>query len=289
MTSADDQVSVRHRFIRGRHGTLLHLQSWLPGAPARAVVQIAHGLGDHVGRHDRLATVLARAGYAVYALDQRGHGYSDGPRATIRRFRDVVADLAASVNLANDENPELPTYLIGHSWGGLVSLAYVAQQQPRLSGMVLAATAGSARPVPAAQRVATAALAHVLPRLGTRKLPFELATRDPAAAAAFHTDKLAYRRRVRAATAAQSLTAMHRLHAQLPAITVPILLLHGTADAIAAPATSSYVHDRVGSPDRTLVLFDGLYHQLFNEPERAVVTTTVLDWLADRHRDRERR
>ncbi|MFE3187612.1 alpha/beta hydrolase [Nocardia sp. NPDC059240] len=282
MTSANSEVLVKHRFIRGCDGTLLHWQSWLTGPAPRAVVQIVHGLGDHVGRHDRLATILARAGYAVYALDQRGHGYSDGPRATIHRFRDVVADLAASVSLAQAENPELPTFLVGHSWGGLVSLTYAAQHQRRLSGMVLAATAGSSRPIPAAQRAAATTLAHVLPSLGTRKLPFELATRDPAAARAFHTDKLVYRRRIRATTAAQSLAAIHRLHTQLPTVTVPMLLMHGTADAIAPCANSIYIDDHIGSADHTLVLFDGLYHQLFNEPEREAITTTVLDWLAAR-------
>jgi acylglycerol lipase len=282
VTSAEIPVAASHHFMRGHGGTLLHRQSWLPAAPARAVIQIAHGLGDHAGRHDRLATNLAGAGYAVYALDQRGHGYSDGPRATVREFDDVVAELAVAISIAQSEQLGLPTFLIGHSWGGLLSLVYAAQHQHRVSGAVVAATAFRSQAIPAALRAAMATLGCALPLLGTRKLPFELATRDPAAARAFHTDALAYRRRVRAATAAQSLAAIHRLHTQLPTITLPILLLHGTADAIAPPANSIYVNDHIGSTDRTLKLFDGLYHQLFNEPEYEAITTTVLDWLAAR-------
>lgn len=282
MTLTHDAVPVSHHFIRGRRGTLLHRQSWLTASSPRGIVHIAHGLGDHAGRHDRLASTLARSGYSVHALDQRGHGYSDGPRATIHRFPDVVADLDTSVTLAQAENPELPAFLLGHSWGALASLSHAAQHHHHLSGIVAASSAGSSLPIPAAQRAAVGTLAHVLPRIGTRKLPFDRATRDSAAAHAFYTDALVYRRRVRAATAAQSLTAIHRLHTQLPTIAVPILLLHGTADVIAPTANSIFIHDRIGSADKTLVLFDGLYHQLFNEPEHEDVTTTVLDWLAAR-------
>lgn len=275
-------VTVDHRFVRGRCGTLLHRQCWQTTTPPRGVIHIAHGLGDHARRHGRLAAALARAGYTVYALDHRGHGYSDGPRATIRRFHDVVADLADSVDIARTHHPESPTFLIGHSWGGLVSLAYTAQHQDNLAGLVVASTTGNAQRVPLPARMAVTALGWALPRMGTRKLPFELATRDAAAVRDFHADKLAYRGRVRAASAAQSLAAIQRLRTQLPQITVPVLLLHGTADAIAPSANSIYVNEHIGSTDRDLRLFDGLYHQLFNEPEHEAITAIVLDWLGAR-------
>ncbi|MGH7750036.1 MAG: alpha/beta fold hydrolase, partial [Candidatus Dormibacteria bacterium] len=111
-------------------------QAWLPADP-RAVVVIAHGAGEHSGRYAHVARRLVDAGYAVYALDHRGHGRSQGRRAVVDRMDRVVADVRTLVSLAGSQQPGRPVFLLGHSMGGTIAIAFAARHQDELAGLAL--------------------------------------------------------------------------------------------------------------------------------------------------------
>lgn len=278
----DEHMSVsRSHFRSSADGLALHHRVWEPRQAAEAVVIVTHGLGDHGGRYAGLAMALTDDGNIVHALDQRGHGLSDGPRATVRHFDDPVDDLGSLIVDAAAETPSKPVFLIGHSWGALLSLTYAVRHGQWLSGLIIAGTAS--RPaVPPIVRASAKFLARVAPEMGTKRLPLESTSRDAETLAAFNTDPLVFRGRVRAATAAASLDAMTEVARKLPRLRVPILILHGTGDIIAPHANSRYVHDRIGSTDKQLELYPGWYHQLFNEPDRTIVLNRITTWIRAR-------
>ena len=136
-------MSSRHEEGRlaGTAGVELYWQGWLPDAEPRALVVIAHGASEHSARYSHVAERLVAAGYAVYALDHRGHGRSEGKRAQLDRLDHVVADLRGFVDLTAQRNPGVPVYLLGHSMGGAIAVAYAMRHQETLAGLVLSAPA----------------------------------------------------------------------------------------------------------------------------------------------------
>ncbi len=134
--------------VTASDGTALHTHRWLPEGPPKAVVQIAHGMAEHSARYARLAEALTAAGYAVYAHDHRGHG-GTASKADHGYFADhdgwdtVVADVRAVTGFAQEENPGLPVFLLGHSMGSFLSRAYVIEDSRELAGLVLSGTAAT--------------------------------------------------------------------------------------------------------------------------------------------------
>jgi alpha-beta hydrolase superfamily lysophospholipase len=131
-------------------GTQLHVSRWLPDGPAKAIVQVAHGMGEHSERYARFAERLTAAGYAVYANDHRGHGGTARNPGDAGYFADdkgwdaVVSDLHLVSDHAREENPGLPLFLFGHSMGSFLSRAYASRFGADLDGLVLSGTAGDA-------------------------------------------------------------------------------------------------------------------------------------------------
>jgi acylglycerol lipase len=259
----------------------LFYRTWQPGTTAHAAVLITHGLGDHSGRYTDLAESLVAEGNAVYALDQRGHGRSAGPR-TAGRIADSVADLSTMVGLIKRDLPGRKVFLVGHSWGGLVTLAYAVDHPHDIQGLILSAPAARPKNAAAIQILLGKLLANVAPNTGVATIPYDKVCRDPHVVEAQRTDPLTYQGPIRARMASDTLAAMKHVATGLPDLSIPVLLLHGTGDVIADPSTSRYVHDTIGSPDRTLKLYEGLWHQVFNEPQRESVYTDVNAWLNQR-------
>ncbi len=261
-------------------GRSAYWQAWLPPDRARAVVVIVHGLHEHSARYAHVGARLAGAGFAAYAADQRGHGRSDGRRANLERMALIVADLGSFVRFAAERHGGLPVFMVGHSLGGLIALQYATEPGTSLEGLVLsgplvAVTVGSAL-----LKSLAGVLSAVVPDLGVATLDAEeKISRDPEVVRAYREDPLVYRGKVKARTGAEILVTTQRLPARLPQLSVPLLLLHGADDLICAPAGSTMVHDRVSSADKTLRRYQGLYHEVFNEPERGEVLTDLVRWL----------
>jgi alpha-beta hydrolase superfamily lysophospholipase len=294
-----------HRKVTANQST--YWQAWLPPDPARALVIIVHGVHEHSSRYAHVGTRLAAAGFAVYAADHRGHGRSGGRRGNIERMTLIVDDLSSFVLFAAQRHPGVPVFMVGHSLGGLIALHYATEPhatephatephatephatephdaQPRvlLAGLVVSGPAVEVTAGSALQRRLAGLLSALVPNLGVAALGTEQISRDPAVVRAYHQDPLVYRGKIKARTGAEILATMEGLPARLPRLAMPLLLLHGTDDRICALTGSTMVHNTVSSADKTLHRYQGLYHEVFNEPEREQILTDLLCWL-DRH------
>jgi alpha-beta hydrolase superfamily lysophospholipase len=264
-------------------GGELHACEWHPDAPARGAVVLVHGLAEHSGRYDELVGRLTADGLAVHALDHRGHGRSPGPRAQIGRFAWLVDDVATCIGAARAAHPERPLFLLGHSMGGAIALAAALAYPGAIDALVLSAPAIGADPEVPAVRVALARLlSRILPGAGVLRLDASLVSRDPAVVRAYEADPLVYRGAVPARTAVELLGARAAFPAAVGALRVPTLVLHGTADGLVPIRFAEPVWQRFGSADLTVHRYEGLFHEVFNEPERARVFADLAGWIGRR-------
>jgi alpha-beta hydrolase superfamily lysophospholipase len=270
--------------LPGTGGVELHWQAWLPDAEPRAVVVIAHGAGEHSGRYPHVGERLVDSGYAAYAIDHRGHGLSGGRRAFVDRMDHVVADLDGFVSLAGSRHPGRPLHLLGHSMGGCIALVYASRHQERLAGLLLS---GAVARLDAAAllKAVVRTLSRVAPAVGVFAVDPALVSRDEAVVRAYREDPLVFHGKLPARTLAEMADAADRFPASVAELRLPLLVMHGGADGIVPAAGSRMVHDRAGSADRTLRVYDGLYHEILNEPERATVLGDIAGWL-DAHSNR---
>jgi alpha-beta hydrolase superfamily lysophospholipase len=227
------------------------------------------------------STSLGGLGLLVVIPDHRGHGRSDGPRAGLKRFADYIDDLHAVANQVR--LPERPTFLLGHSMGGTIALEYALQHQESLAGLVLSAAAV----VPGADQPAllltiAKLLSRVAPSLPTAKLGSAGISRDPEVVAAYDADPMVFHGKVPAGLGGGLLRVMDTFPARLSQLHIPVLLLHGAEDVMTSPTGTELVHQRVGSTDKQLTIYDGLHHEIFNEPEQDSVLDDVARWLLER-------
>jgi acylglycerol lipase len=170
--------------------------------------------------------------------------------------------------------------LIGHSMGGAIAFAYALRHQDALRGLVLSAPLlGTDPAVPKVQEVAARVLSRLAPGLGALKLPADTISRDPAVVRAYRTDPLVYTGAIPARTLVELVDAVATFPAAAPRLRIPVLILHGTGDSLVPLAHTTAVVERIGSSDRTVRHYDGLYHEVFNEPERERVFADLLRWL----------
>lgn len=274
----------REGTFTGVGGVSIFWQAWLPPGPCRGVVVIAHGAGEHSGRYLHVAGRLVREGYAVYALDHRGHGRSAGPRALVDRMDNLVADLDTLVLQAADEQGAqarsgVPVFLLGHSMGGLVALCYALRHQDRLDALALSGPLAAIEAAPAAVQIAAKVLSAVAPRLPVYGVDPTLVSRDPAVVAAYESDPLVRHGKLPVRTVAELAAAVESLPGAVPRITVPTLILYGEADKICPPEGSVMLSERIGATDRTIKSYPGLYHEILNEPEQDQVMDDLCAWL----------
>jgi acylglycerol lipase len=272
----------RESELAGAGGVKIYWQVWSPPGRPRAVVVIAHGVSEHSGRYGHVAERLVREGYAVYALDHRGHGRSGGPRPVIDRMDNAVADLDSLILLAAAEHDGTDLFLLGHSMGGAISLRYAMVHQDRLSGLVLSGPLAALDAASPAVRMIARLLSALTPRLGVVSLDATLVSRDPAVVRDYERDPLNSHVKLPARTVAELAGAVESFPSGVGAITVPTLIMYGTADQLCPTAGSLMLHERIGAADKTITDYDGLYHEILNEPERDAVLDQLCGWLGAR-------
>ncbi len=263
--------------------TKLFERAWLPDGAPKAAIAIVHGYAEHSGRYEHVGKRFAAAGYAVYALDLRGHGRSEGERALVRSVDEYVSDAAALLSRVRDRQPGAPLVILGHSMGGLIVALMIAGETHELtcavlSGPVLRAAGGPARLVELLFR----ALSRLFPKLPLAKLDSAKVSRDPAVVAAYDGDPLVYRGRIKLGLIGAMMRAVRAMQSKMKDVTLPLLIVHGAEDGLADPEGSRLLHERARSSDKTLRIYDGLYHEIFNEPERDQVLSDVIAWLDER-------
>ena len=264
-------------------GLLIHTCLWEPEGPTRAVVGLVHGLGEHSGRYGPVAERFTAAGYAVASFDLRGHGHSGG-RPGDTRFAKTFDDIDRLLSDAAGRFPERPRFLYGHSLGGLLVLAYTLQRRPAVAGVVASGAAlHTALREQKAKVLLVRFLGPLLPQVGLPSgLDDRLISRDPDVVAAYRADPLVHDR----ATLGFGLDAIRAADTALAdaaRFPVPLLLIHGGADRLTYPTGSRAFAAAVGPGLCTLTVYDGLFHEVHNEPERARVLVDIVAWM-DRQR-----
>ncbi|MGZ4214901.1 MAG: alpha/beta hydrolase [Solirubrobacteraceae bacterium] len=275
-------TAQRESSFAGTGGVEIFWRAWLPDGDPGAVVVIAHGAGEHSGRYTHVAQRLVDEGYAVYAIEHRGHGRSQGPRALIDRIDNAVADLDGLVLLASDPHPGAPVFLLGHSMGGTIALSYALAHQERLAGLVLSGPLAALETVPAPMRMTARTLSVLAPRTPLIAIDSSLVSRDPAVVSDYRSDPLVHHGKLPARTVVELAGAIEAFPGAVGAITVPTLIMYGTDDGLCPPQGSVMLSERIGSPDKTLKAYQGLYHEILCEPERDQVLDDLCSWLSAR-------
>lgn len=258
----------------------LYWQAWLPDVPPEAVILMAHGYAEHSGRYAHVGTICAERGFAALAIDHWGHGKSDGTPGFVPRFSAYTDGIKALLEAANRDFPGVPKILLGHSMGGLIAATFLLTEQDHFAGCVLSGPAVMAAnaPSPAMQTISRL-LSLAVPKLGVLALDVNGVSRDPSVVQAYLEDTLVYKGKLSARLAVEMFSAMTRVQADAHLITLPILLMHGEADSLAAPAGSQYLYDHVASVEKQLLLYPGLYHEIFNEPEQSAILNEAIAWI----------
>ncbi len=263
-------------------GLSIYCQSWVPES-AKAVVVLSHGYGEHSGRYQHVVDVLLDQNYAVYALDHRNHGQSDGEKGFIHRFSSFAEDLHQFVVRTKQAHPDLPTVLLGHSMGAAISLHYVIDHPNQIDLLVLSAPylidGGNVSPL--LVKVSTI-ISTVFPRLPVKAIDSSTISRDPSVVKDYDNDPLNSRNKIRARTGAELLSAGPHVYRRASEIRLPILIMHGDADALASVDSSRKLNDLVSSKDKSLRIYNGLYHEIMNEPEKDQVLSDIVQWLKAR-------
>ncbi len=260
-------------------------RAWLPDTTARAVIVLVHGVAEHSGRYAHVGKRLADNGFAVYALDHPGHGKSAGNNANIGSMAGAADNVAEMLQIASREHPEVPRFLLAHSMGSLITL-YLAVRAPiDVAGIVVSAPPLDIAVGNPLQRLLGPLLSRFTPNIGVLKLDSSMISRDPEVVRAYDDDPLVFRGKLPARTGMELLNATQFVKSRLNQLTVPLLVLHGTADTIAAPSSTDLIERGAGSKDLTVIRYEGLYHEVFNEPEQDKVLSDVLEWLDARVAD----
>jgi alpha-beta hydrolase superfamily lysophospholipase len=269
---------MREETVETASGLRLFIRSWRPEGKARAVVAVVPGFNSHSGQYLWVADQLAAHGLAVYAVDLRGRGKSDGERFYVESFADYQSDVDTLVKLAKSREPELPVFILGHSAGGVISCVYTLEHQAELAGLICESFAFQV-PAPDFALAVIKGMSHLAPHAHVLRLKNEDFSRDPLAVKFMNEDPLIAHEVQPTKTVAEMVRADERLKKEFPLITLPVLILHGTEDKATKHSGSQLFYDTAGSTDKTLKLYEGHYHDLLNDLDKEKVMADIQAWI----------
>ncbi|MET0463376.1 MAG: lysophospholipase [Chitinophagaceae bacterium] len=261
-------------------GQTIFYRVWKTNNNPKGIVLLVHGLNSHSYYFQKLALRLTENDFDVYALDLRGRGHSDGERYYINDYRDIIADINELVRIATSQ-PPLPIFLFGHSAGSVFASVYAILYQDKLQGLISESIAFQL-PAPGFALGIIKMLAHFIPHAKLIQLKNADFSRDMAVVNAMTNDPLTINEKQPVKTMQQLLLASAFMKKEISRITLPLLLLHGTADRATKPSGSKYIMQHVSSIDRELKLYEGHYHDLLNDLDNEVVLNDIISWLTQR-------
>ncbi len=280
---AGSNSSTGRGFIESSGETTLFYECSVPANHDGPMVVIFHGYGEHCGRYDHVVRLLEEAGMAWFRFDFRGHGQSSGRRGHIDRFDDYLDDSQAAVDAARNRSPESPLYILGHSQGGLISLVYLSERNEALRGAIVTSpNIGFAFKVPAWKAIVGRAMSRLIPTLS---LPADLdastVSRDSEVVKAYVADPL-----VHGVASARWFTevvaAQERILANANGIKTPLFVIQAGDDKLVDPEMTKKLFASLGSEDKTIEVYDGLYHEVLNEPEGESIMGSIVEWISAR-------
>lgn len=267
----------------GRRERKLKYGQWYPTDEGKAIILLAHGYGEHMGRYKHVIEAFVKAGYILFAIDHRGHGQSEGLRADVESFDYFVDDLYELYKTAKECHPDLPIFLVGHSMGGLIATLFAYRHQDKLAGLVLSGPAiligADTNPL---LKAISSILARLVPTLQVVKPGNNILSRDPEVEALMRADTLSYTAPLRARMGNEMYQASLRAQKRLAEITIPVLIMHGTDDRLTHPDGSRRLYAESESTDKTLKLWDDMYHEIFNEIGKEEVLDYTVAWVNER-------
>ena len=267
----------------GKLGSGLFYRSWSAADQAQAVVLISHGLGEHSGRYEHVAAAFNAAGLHAYALDHLGHGQSPGKRAFVSRFSELTDGVAELRGHIAHEHPSMPVYLVGHSLGGLIAASTVLSAAQDYAGLLMTGPAlGVPTPPPAWQVLLLRVFSAVAPGLKALELDANAICRDPAVVEDYVADPLVHHENIPARMVVSLFDEGARVMASAKDISMPVLLLHGAEDQLTSASASTEFVDMLASSDKQCTIYDGMYHELFNEPEQEEILKACCEWITAR-------
>ncbi|XP_031238370.1 monoglyceride lipase isoform X4 [Mastomys coucha] len=267
-------------------GQYLFCRYWKPSGTPKALIFVSHGAGEHCGRYDELAQMLKGLDVLVFAHDHVGHGQSEGERMVVSDFQVFVRDVLQHVDTIQKDYPDVPIFLLGHSMGGAISILVAAERPTYFSGMVLISPLVLANPESASTLKVLAAklLNFVLPNLSLGRIDSSVLSRNKSEVDLYDSDPLVCRAGLKVCFGIQLLNAVSRVERAMPRLTLPFLLLQGSADRLCDSKGAYLLMESSRSQDKTLKMYEGAYHVLHKElPE---VTNSVLHeintWVSHR-------
>ena len=270
-------------FFKGPGNVDIFHQCWKPSQEASAVILVIHGMGEHSSRYMNVVNHFVPKGYAVYAFDHIGHGRSGGTRKFVRTFDDFLHPLNRYLGMIKSMEPERPIFILGHSMGGAITLSYLLNHPDAGTGVILTGPAIKPRDdIPLFTYVIGRILAQILPRTRIVDVDINGISRDPAVIEASLNDPLSCKKGLTARLASELLDAMDDNLARAGEIHLPTLILQGGDDRLVDPEGAQMLYDRLGTEDKTLKVYDALFHEVINEPEHQEVLQDMETWLARR-------
>ena len=261
---------MKREEFEGSEGRISY-HAWVNHAAPTRIVVFTHGYAEHGARYAHVAETLADAGAAVYAEDHIGHGNSEGERALITDFEHVVDDLHTLISIAKEQHPGLPIVMAGHSMGGLLTARYAQRYPDTLAGIAfLGAVIGN-------WKWAREVLA--LPELPQETSDVAGMSRDPVAAKGYADDPLVYHGPYKRPLLEAEVVALDRFNAEIDRLTLPVLLLHGSADPFVPPYDSVEALLRMPSEDKEMRIFPGARHELVHETNKREVIDVLHRWI----------
>jgi acylglycerol lipase len=267
-----------HHFFESWDGTELYYREFQP-EKKKGVLIVIHGLAEHSGRYRFLWDYFRRKGWAIYLMDQRGHGRSPGSRCHADHFQDLVEDLDSFVRMVAAKEKKLPIFLIAHSFGGQVAVNYLARHPKELKGVVLSGpNLKLAMPISPLKRYLGVAAARFRPRVSVaNEIDPTWVSRDAAVVAAYSEDPLVGNK-ISLRLGAEILDNLERVMALAPKLSLPSLLLHGEGDKITSIEGTREFFSKIHFKDKTLKIYPG-YHENFNETNRQEIFEEIESWL----------
>ncbi|MCW2517932.1 MAG: hydrolase [Mycobacterium sp.] len=268
------------RSFDGVGGVRIVYDVWTPDTEPTGVVILCHGYAEHARRYDHVAERFGEAGLITYAIDLRGHGRSGGKRVYLKKISDYTDDFHHLVGIATAAYPELKRVVLGHSMGGGVVFTYGVEHPDDYAAMVLSGPAVYAQDAVSSVMIVVAnVLGSILPGLPVEDLPADAVSRDPEVVAAYEADPLVHHGKLPAGIAKALIGVGSTMPQRAAALTAPLLVVHGGQDKLIPVDGSRRLIECVGSADVNLKVYPELYHEVFNEPERAVVLDDVVSWI----------
>jgi alpha-beta hydrolase superfamily lysophospholipase len=259
----------------------IYTTQWLPDDSPNAVVILIHGISEHSGRYQHVAEALATAGYAVYALDHRGHGKSNGERVQINSNTQFMSDLKIFFDSIHLENNNQNIFLLGHSMGSVIALQFALKYQADLTGIIVTGTGidvGSTV-APMLRNIANT-LYRLMPHAPiAAPISVDILTSDPQMQQRWRDDTLIHRGWTPISTAKYIIDTGEAIQENASKLQLPILIMHGGDDKLTPVSGSHILHESVGSTDKTLKIWPEMQHEIMNEVDRQQVLAMIIDWL----------